>query len=626
MQKINLALHKAYVKTELVVPLDESVVLSCDNRFIAPLYISEKSDALSTYQPDEGDVELSFGTDIVISSTVYVYHTNLNKYDSTTIPYLVTSGGRGLVGQGSTLYKADGTLAGNRVVTCNNNALTFNQTNCNISLTEHNTGLYAGSGASISSISLIDTGEFILTLPKGLNVNGTVGTSGQVLTSKGVANTPEWDDVSANFIELDDTPLVYTGQASKAVIVKGDESGLEFGDVSSDNVYTADGALTGNRIVDIASNSFTIKSGSGQDISEFIINSSSAMLYGEHSSLGGGKASFKVTTDGFIQLIATGGLQLDNNLGIAGQVLTSQGSNQPTWTTISSSNVYNTSGTTTDIRQITIEDRGFSITGTNVKMNLEEHTASIGHPLKSGKGAWLELHDGGLVKLDATNGLSLNSSVGATGDILISNGSNQPTWSHTLNVTSGDGFTIAGTNSSMFIDSNLVYLGTTSSGNPVTELVLLNSGVLVLSATSGLKLDGSVGTAGQVLSSNGSNQPTWINQTDTTYTDAEIKTKYENNNDTNAYTDTEKTKLSGISDNANNYTHPSGDGNLHVPVNGTTNDGKILLASATAGSISWGMINMTNLNGNDLPTSDPAVSGKLWADSSDGYAIKVSQG
>ena len=34
------------------------------------------------------------------------------------------------------------------------------------------------------------------------------------------------------------------------------------------------------------------------------------------------------------------------------------------------------------------------------------------------------------------------------------------------------------------------------------------------------------------------------------YTDAEIKTKYENNADTNAYTDTEKSKLSGIEDNA----------------------------------------------------------------------------
>jgi hypothetical protein len=45
--------------------------------------------------------------------------------------------------------------------------------------------------------------------------------------------------------------------------------------------------------------------------------------------------------------------------------------------------------------------------------------------------------------------------------------------------------------------------------------------------------------------------------TDTIYTDAEIKTKYESNSDTNAYTDSEKTKLAGIDDNANNYSLPN---------------------------------------------------------------------
>lgn len=35
------------------------------------------------------------------------------------------------------------------------------------------------------------------------------------------------------------------------------------------------------------------------------------------------------------------------------------------------------------------------------------------------------------------------------------------------------------------------------------------------------------------------------------------------------------------------YTHPTGDGNLHVPANGTTNNGKILTANGTAGSYSW---------------------------------------
>lgn len=49
----------------------------------------------------------------------------------------------------------------------------------------------------------------------------------------------------------------------------------------------------------------------------------------------------------------------------------------------------------------------------------------------------------------------------------------------------------------------------------------------------------------------------------------------------------DKTKLNGIATSANNYTHPTGDGKLHVPATGTTNAGKVLTAGATAGSISW---------------------------------------
>ncbi len=49
----------------------------------------------------------------------------------------------------------------------------------------------------------------------------------------------------------------------------------------------------------------------------------------------------------------------------------------------------------------------------------------------------------------------------------------------------------------------------------------------------------------------------------------------------------DKTKLDGIAAGATNYTHPTGDGNLHVPATSTTNNGKVLTAGATAGSLSW---------------------------------------
>ena len=101
-------------------------------------------------------------------------------------------------------------------------------------------------------------------------------------------------------------------------------------------------------------------------------------------------------------------------------------------------------------------------------------------------------------------------------------------------------------------------------------------------------------------------------------TSAEIKTAYEANADTNGFSDAEQTKLSGIATSANNYSHPSSDGNLHVPATSTTNNGKVLTAGSTAGALTWetaaGGVNITSSATN--PTS-PSV-GDQWFDTSTG--------
>lgn len=56
---------------------------------------------------------------------------------------------------------------------------------------------------------------------------------------------------------------------------------------------------------------------------------------------------------------------------------------------------------------------------------------------------------------------------------------------------------------------------------------------------------------------------------------------------TNDFTNALKEKLEGISAGANDYEHPTGDGNLHVPATGTTNNKKVLMAGTTAGSAAW---------------------------------------
>ena len=71
-------------------------------------------------------------------------------------------------------------------------------------------------------------------------------------------------------------------------------------------------------------------------------------------------------------------------------------------------------------------------------------------------------------------------------------------------------------------------------------------------------------------------------------------------------------------DNDTVYTHPSSDGDLHVPATSTSNDGKLLTAGATAGAISW----------EDAPVSLPTQtshSGKyLTTDGSDASWSTVS--
>lgn len=66
----------------------------------------------------------------------------------------------------------------------------------------------------------------------------------------------------------------------------------------------------------------------------------------------------------------------------------------------------------------------------------------------------------------------------------------------------------------------------------------------------------------------------------------------------------------------NLYTHPAGDGNLHVPATGTTNNGKVLKAGPTAGSIAWAddvdttysAGNGLTLNGTEFSLTSPSIN------------------
>lgn|GEM_PF-1527705 len=72
------------------------------------------------------------------------------------------------------------------------------------------------------------------------------------------------------------------------------------------------------------------------------------------------------------------------------------------------------------------------------------------------------------------------------------------------------------------------------------------------------------------------------------------------------------------------YTHPSGDGNLHVPANGTGNANKTLKATATAGSYIWGSVAYSELTGSGSAsiTTLGTVTTGVW----NSTAIAVANG
>lgn len=62
----------------------------------------------------------------------------------------------------------------------------------------------------------------------------------------------------------------------------------------------------------------------------------------------------------------------------------------------------------------------------------------------------------------------------------------------------------------------------------------------------------------------------------------------------------------------NKYTHPTGDGNLHVPATSTGNNGKFLKAGSTAGSLSWASLTKSDVGlGNVANTAITVTSSSV---------------
>ena len=198
--------------------------------------------------------------------------------------------------------------------------------------------------------------------------------------------------------------------------------------------------------------------------------------------------------------------------------------------------------------------------------------------------------NGGTGATTAENSINalLPTQTSNSGKYLTTNGSN-PSWA-TITASSGTVTSIAASGGTT---------GLSFSGGPVTT-----SGTLTMAGTLALANGGTglttVGTNGQVLASNGSVMAwttpssggvTGVSGTapivSTGTTTPAISITAATTSAAGSMSAADKTKLDGIATAATNYTHPTGDGNLHVIATSTTNSGKVLTAGASAGSLSW---------------------------------------
>tara|TARA_B100001250_G_scaffold405247_1_gene422440 strand:- start:1533 stop:2480 length:948 start_codon:yes stop_codon:yes gene_type:complete len=79
-------------------------------------------------------------------------------------------------------------------------------------------------------------------------------------------------------------------------------------------------------------------------------------------------------------------------------------------------------------------------------------------------------------------------------------------------------------------------------------------------------------------------------------TDAEIRAAVEAASDSNVFTDADHSKLNGIASSANNYSHPTGAGNKHIPTGGSSGQ---FLKYDSSGTAVWAADNNTTYSVGD---------------------------
>ena len=440
----------------------------------------------------------------------------------------------------------------------------------------------------------------------------SAGTTGQFLVSGGTG-APYWSSSGENLTNLNASNLTAgvvavsrlgSGTASSSTYLRGDGTWsvvsptqltgtTNFGapSPSASGLY-AGLSLGTNNFPTIQFNAST--AATDQKIWLLYTHSDGSInLTTPNDSRSGGTTALKISRSGTsvsnIELrsaaidliVGTGGLKLNGAVGTAGQVLTSNGTGvAPTWQAPSVSALSATAampamsargtfiGVQSSFPMIKLYQSGASAgnqvlfqyldAGGNFKIAFDNGTTStafLSATRSSNVATDITLTATGINLAIGTGGLKLNGSAGTAGHVLTSNGTGAaPTWqavsANALNATaaSAPSGTVAGVYAGVSVSSPSVYmtnsaattgnraarfnitnsgefkatllvdnlstetsfLSVTRSGTTASLMTLTATGINLAIGTGGLKLNGSAGTSGQVLMSNGASlAPTW---------------------------------------------------------------------------------------------------------------------
>ncbi len=329
-----------------------------------------------------------------------------------------------------------------------------------------------------------------------MQLNGVVGTSGQVLTSAGAGATPTWTTLATLTAgTANDNTLRWSGAAwVETALIKSSATGLLTANggvnlnTTSSPLQLNGSAGTSGQFLTSAGAGATPTWSTGSLLPNATATDNTLRWSGTtwvESAVVKSSATGLVTANGGLNLNTTASpLQLNGAAGTTGQVLTSAGAGAtPTWTTLATL----TAGTATDN---TLRWSG---------------TAWIETSLVKASAAGQVTVSAGLILNTAASPLSLNGSVGTTGQFLTSAGAGAtPTWTTGSLLPNGTGTdNTLRWNGTTWVESSVVR-------SSVTGLVTANGGVNLNGTTAPLQLNNSAGTVGQVLTSGGAgNTPTW---------------------------------------------------------------------------------------------------------------------